>query len=438
MSQESTASAIDAQATLVAEDQKELQTIVVQNHLHADTALSLQQQFAPLFSQARTAIEKSRSIVVTDASQKLEIKMARVCRLELKAIRVAGEKTRKEIKEESLRRSKAIDGFAAILEHLIVTEENRLEEQEKFAERQEAARKAALKEAREKILTEINVDPNLYQLADMTEETFGQLVEGTKLARAAEAERKRKEEAERIEREAKEQAERERIRQENERLKQEALAREAQAKLERELAERELKRLADEKHAAEMKAQQEREAAAAESARQLAEQRRIAEEAAAKERARVAEEQRVASEKAKAEREAVEEGARKEKLRLQAIAEVERQKAETARQAAEEVARKEREESARKLAAMKAEADAAAGREKAAREIAEAEAAANKEAQRRAAAAPDKDKLITYANAIRAIDIPEFATDGAKALAGTIRASRDKFVSWICEKSEGI
>ena len=56
----------------------------------------------------------------------------------------------------------------------------------------------------------------------MSEETFSRLVEGTKLAREAEAARKLKEEAERIEREAKEAKERRRIQLENERLKREA------------------------------------------------------------------------------------------------------------------------------------------------------------------------------------------------------------------------
>lgn len=397
---------IEANATLVAEDEKQLLAVVEQNHLQVDTAESLQKQFAPLFGQARSAIEKSRGIVVTDASQSLAIKMARVCRLELKAIRVAGEKTRREIKEESLRRSKAIDGFAAILNDLIATEETRLEQQEKFAEIQESNRKAALKAEREKVLVGIQVDPNLYQCGEMTEETFQQLVEGTKLARAAEAERNRKEQADRIEREAKEQAERERIRMENERLKKEAADKDAariegerKAAIEREMAEKELRRLADEQRAAVLKAKQEREAAEKETARQLAEQKRISDVAAAKER-------EAAEAKARAERE---EHARKVREMEQAAAEL--------------------------RAKEKAARDEIDARAKAAREAEENRVAEEKETARRAAMAPDKDRLLTYANAIRALEIPTFSTTEGKAIATTLAASRDRFVNWCDEKA---
>lgn len=475
----------DANATMVAEDEKQMLAVVEQNHLQLDTAQNLQKQFAPLFTQARNAIEKSRGITVTDASQTLQIKMARLCRLELKAIRVAGEKTRKEIKEDSLRRSKAIDGFAAILNDLIGAEETRLEQQEKIAEMQEANRKAALRSDREKILTGIQVDPNLYQLGDMTEETFQQLVEGTKLARAAEAERKRKEEAERIEREAKEQAERERIRAENERLKEEAKAKEAarleieqKAAIERELAAKELKRLADEKAATEAKAQQEREAAEAkatadrmaaecETARQLAEQKRIADEAAKTERERAEKEQaevRILAAQMLAEqhrkdeerhakiveeRRVDEETAKQERLRLQAIADAERQKAETARKTAEAKATAEREEHARKVREMEQAAAELRAKEKAARDELEAKAKAAREAEekrvadeketaRKAAMAPDKDKLLSYANTIRSLDIPVFSTPEAQAVGQLVASQRNKFVLWLESRSEAL
>lgn len=452
----------DANATIVADE--ELLAVVEQNHLQAETAQSLQRAFSPFFTQARDVITKSRGIVVTDANQKLEIKMARACRLELKAIRVSGEKARKEIKEESLRRSKAIDGFAAILTDLIGTEESRLEAQEQFAERQEAARKQALKETREKVLVEIQVDPNLYQLAEMSEETFQNLVEGTKLARAAAAERARKDEAERIERERKDAEERERIRLDNERLKAEAAENEKKAAVERAMAEKELRRLADERAAAEKAAQLERERIARETAEREA--------ALAQERARVAREKADAEAKAKAERDAIEAKARADREAAELLARKECEaveaKARAERQAADLAAKKEREALEAKHAEERRVADAKAAeekrkadaelaeqkrlakdqadRERAAREKAEAELraqreadarriASEREAERKAAAAPDRDKLLNYANAIRAIDIPEFTTESAKAIAATIRASRDKFAGWVDEKA---
>lgn len=378
--------------------QQELQVIVQQNALQPETAKSLQASFAPLFQQARDVIDKSRGIVVTDAKQKLEMKMAKACRLELKALRVTGEKTRKELKEESLRKGKAIDGFNAILVHLISTEENRLQAQEDFVERQEEQRRATLKADREKVLLAIQVDPNLYQLADMTEETFQQLVEGTKLARAAEAERRRKEEAERIEREAKEAAERERIRLENERLKKEAEEKEAALKAEREAAAK-AKAEADERTRQAMEAaKREQERIEAENQKKLAEFKRKAKEEAD-----------AAEAKAKAEREEHD-----RKVRELEIA-----------------ARKQK---AADIAAM-------AGLEKkmqALREADERRIAAEKEAARKAAAAPDRDKLINYAHIIKSIELPTLSTPEALSIANVIETSRDKFVDWVLEKAGGL
>lgn len=450
--------------------QPELQVIVQQNALQPDTARSLQASFAPLFNQARGVIEKSRGIVVTDAAQKLEMKMAKACRLELKALRVAGEKTRKELKEESLRKGKAIDGFNAILVDLISSEETRLQAQEDFVERQEEQRRATLKAEREKVLAAIQVDPNLYQLADMTEETFGQLVEGTKLARAAEAERKRKEEAERIERETKEAAERERIRLENERLKKEAEEKEAALKAERErVAKEESDRKAAEQ--AEQKRREQLHAVRRDNMQTFIESgdesqnaqyghltddqyaevqsgafnrrnARLKAEATLKaERQRAAE----AEAKAKAEREAAEKRLADERRAAEEKAATERKRIEAEKKAADEKARIEREESERKFRVL----EEAARKQKAADDAAKAElekklqaqrkaqerqAAAEKEAARKAEAAPDKDKLFTYANEILAVKIPEFSTPEAKAIGELIRASRDKFVFWIEEK----
>lgn len=439
-----------AQTEIVDDTPKELQVIVQQNSLQPATAQSLQSSFAPIFAQARGVIEKSRGIVVTDATQKLEMKMARACRLELKAIRVTGDKLRKELKDESLRVGRAIDGFNAILLHIVETEEKRLQAQEDFVEQQEAQRKAALKSDREKVLAAIQVDPNLYQLGDMSEETFQQLVEGTKLARAAEAQRRRKEEAERIEREAKAAAEQERIRQENERLKKEAaekaeaerLAKERRHDLHctrmailgaeklltngevqdadfvesygtqteeeflsiltrfRERAQ-ENKRLADERAEAQRKLKEAEELAKAERERVEAER-----QAAAKKHA---EEQKIAAEKARKEREAIEAKAKADREAAEAKATAERQARE----------RLEKELAEKNAAEAKRLADIA-------------------EAARKAAAAPDKDRLIAYAYAVQALELPSASTPEATAIANTVKASRDKFVAWILEKAGGL
>ena len=194
---------------VVSDESAQLVAIVQQNALPAPVAQSLQTSFAPLFTEAHKILTQSRGITVTDASQKLEIKLARECRLALRAVRVDGDKVRKQLKEQSLREGKAIDGFQAILLQLTATEEERLDSQEKFAERQEAARKDALRTERTKIAVELGIDPALYLLGEMSAETFDQLVSGTRLARAQAAERAKKDEADRIAKETADLAERE-------------------------------------------------------------------------------------------------------------------------------------------------------------------------------------------------------------------------------------
>ncbi len=250
MNDTDTTPTIDAQVTLVAE----------QNGLQADTTKTLQASFTPLYTKARSVLEKSRLLVVTDASQKFEIKMARECRLALKSIRVDGDKLRKSLKEESLRRGKAIDGFNAILVDMLATEETRLEEQERIVERQEEERKAALKTKREELLKPFGIDLTGFSLGDMSDATFTQLLENTVAAHESKLAAARKAEEERIATENARLKEEARIREENARLKKEAEEREAAAKIEREKAA-----------AAAEQARLEKERIEAETARQLAE-----------------------------------------------------------------------------------------------------------------------------------------------------------------------
>lgn len=398
------------------EADKEVLAVVQQHGLQPDTAKNLTASFAPLFVEARGVLEKSRTIIVTDSSQKLEIKLARECRLALRLIRVNGDKTRKALKEESLRKGKAIDGFYNILLHLTEREETRLDEQEKFVERQEAQRKVALKGDRENALQPYGIDTTFYQLGEMSDEAWAQLLENTRAAHAAKIETQRKAEAERIRIDNERLKEEHRIREENERLRCEAEERERAAKAERERLEREKaaaeeqarkereaaataaaaaeterRRLEAEKLVAEEKARSDKEAAEAESVRQLAEQKRQAEEAA-----------RAAEEKARLEREALEAKARAE------------------RQAAEEIARKEREARERVEAELRGQ-----------REAAERDRLAAEASVRKAALAPDRDKLVAFASALRELRVGDVQSDDAKIVVQELAARVAKLSAWI-------
>ena len=119
----------------------QLQVIVKDSGLDATKADVLLEQFKDYFKIAGEWEERAKAISVTDASQKAEMQMARAGRLFLREKRIAIEKSRKALKEQSIREGKAIDGIANVLKALIVPIEKHLEAQEKFVEikAQEAA-----------------------------------------------------------------------------------------------------------------------------------------------------------------------------------------------------------------------------------------------------------------------------------------------------------
>ena len=363
-----------------------------------EVANNLNRSFAPMFSGARDIIAKSKQIVVTDVGQKLETKLAREYRLALKTLRVEADKARKGLKEESLRRGKAIDGFYNILLDIIAPEETRLEEQEKFAERKEQERKAALKVEREKALQPYGIDASFYALGEMTDEAWTQLLENTRTAHEAKLAAARKAEEERIRIENERLKEEARIREENERLKREAAAREEAARIERE-------RHAAERAEAEAKAKAERERVEAE--------RKAQEEKARAEQERIRAEAEDARKKAEA-------AALKERQRLQAIADEEKKKADAARAAAEEQAKKERE------AREKLEAEA-----RAAKEAAEKKATEEAEAARQASLAPDREKLLSVAAHLRRFELPQVSSDEANVVRSEISSRMGKLGLWI-------
>jgi hypothetical protein len=268
--------------------------------LEPATAQSLREAFEGFFTAADEWRQKALSIQITRPDQFREMKLARETRLALREIRINAEKKRKALKEDSLRKGKAIDGIYNMLAFAVEPLEKHLLEQEQFIQRLEEQRKAKLKEAREAELIPLGVDVSLYQLGEMDDATFGQLLETNRLAFAARQEAARKAEQERIERErieaeerakreAAAAAERERLRIENERLAREKAEAEEKARAERERLEAErraeLERIEKERQAAEAKARAEREAAEAKAAEERAAREKAEAELRAKQEA---------------------------------------------------------------------------------------------------------------------------------------------------------
>lgn len=351
-----------------------IELLVPDKELPPSLLTSIEAGFKDAFAKAETWRQKALAINVTDVSQTADMKMARVARLDLKQIRVDAEKTRKRLKEDSLRFGRAIDGVNNLLLAAIVPLEEHLEAQEKFGERLIAQQKRELGEKRLAEVSPFLVEGQMMPALDvMTEDQFKSFLADSQLLHEARIEAAKKAEADRIAKEAAEAAERERMRLENEKLKKEVAEREAAAKAEREKAEREAMAAAE-------RARKEREAIEA---------------------------------KAKAERDAAEAKARKEREALEARAKAEREAA----------------------AAKIREAEAARAKlEKEAADKRAAEEASKKEAEekaRKAAGAPDKAKLLAFATSIRSLPQPIMASEDGKAAARTLADQVEKFAKWI-------
>ena len=214
--------------------ENQLVKIIQQNGLEQTKADYVLEKFNGFFAMASEWEQKAKAIVVTDASQLTEMKMARECRLFLKGKRVEVEKVRKELKEQSLREGKAIDGIANVLKALIEPIEEQLEKSEKFAEIQEQQRKESRKLKRIELLQPYGTDIDFYDLLNMPDNIFADLLTGQKTAFENKIAEEKRIEEERIAKEKAEAEERERLHLENERLKKKAIEREAAENVERE------------------------------------------------------------------------------------------------------------------------------------------------------------------------------------------------------------
>lgn len=246
--------------------------------LEKDTTQTLRQKFLPFWEQAEKWRDIAEGLVVTDASQTREMKMAREARLALRAIRVEADKTRKALKEDSIRYGKAVQGVYNVIEYLIKPIEEHLQEQENFVLIQEQNRRDALNEERERLIAPylgfVTADLPLTNTpwAELGDR-FDAILAQAQADKKAHDEEQARREAERIAKEKAEAEERERIRKENERLRAE------RAELERKQAE--------ERRKLEEQARKEREEAEKKLAAERAERERLEAEA----RKREAEEQ---------------------------------------------------------------------------------------------------------------------------------------------------
>lgn len=231
----------------------------------SELVTELYPQFQSFLATADEWLVKAKTIKVTDASQLTEMKLAKESRLAIKRVRCQVEERRKALKEDSLQRGRAIDFVATVIKRRLEPVEAYLLEQEEFAAREEAKRRATVQQERMRLLGQF-LDLNLVNgpaLVDMTAEAFGAYLAQSKQAwEQGQAEQRRMREQAENERKVKEQ-EAQRLREENARLRREQQEREQQLAIVRR-NEAELKRRDEEQK---RKAEQEQRAKEAEAKR---------------------------------------------------------------------------------------------------------------------------------------------------------------------------
>lgn len=166
-----------------------------------ENKLILSNSFKEFVSDAIEWGKKAEKIIVTDISQLKEMEEAGIARKALKNIRVSVEHKRKDLKDESLKTGKNIDSVAKFLTNLITPTEEHLERQEKFADAYKAEQKMILTQNRMKLLAEVNVDGTFYNVGEMPEDVFDNLLKNSTLAFNTAKENEEKKEKERIENE---------------------------------------------------------------------------------------------------------------------------------------------------------------------------------------------------------------------------------------------
>jgi hypothetical protein len=181
-------------------DKDVLLEVVTNSGLDKTKSNTLLENFTDYYKIASEWELKSKKIIVNDVTQVEEMKLAREGRLFLKEKRVLIEKTRKTLKESSLREGQAIDSIAKLLTNLIVPIENDLELKEKFKELKEKEEKDKLREERSLLVADymefipINVD-----LADFTDIAFNTVLTGAKAQHEAKLQEQKKIEEEKKE-----------------------------------------------------------------------------------------------------------------------------------------------------------------------------------------------------------------------------------------------
>ena len=135
-----------------------LTQIITESNLEVVESNNIIEKFGDYEFVAKEWESKAKAIVVTDASQKTEMEMAKTARKKFSEMRIEIEKTRKSLKEQSLRKGQAIDAIARFLTSLISPIEDHLRLQEDFLKIQEEKKLAEEKKKIEEQLEKERIE----------------------------------------------------------------------------------------------------------------------------------------------------------------------------------------------------------------------------------------------------------------------------------------
>ena len=239
--------------------------------------------FAPFMIKLKELSDKAAMINKVEPTQS-DAKIARQIRLDLVKNRTATTKQKDTSKQALLAEGNLIQGLHNIVINTSNLIEPELESIEKHAENKEKERKQAIAKERAKQLSPYLQDLAGYDLANMDDNIFSDLLESQRMLHEKRIEDAKREEAERISREAEDLRKRKEMEAENERMKKQIEEAERLAKIEREKAEKELAaaKKEAERVAAELKKKQDDERAEAERLAKIEREKTAAAKKAAK------------------------------------------------------------------------------------------------------------------------------------------------------------
>lgn len=164
--------------------------------LDQSTAVTVKSSFEEFLSQVKEWEQKAYSFEVTSIDQVDQMNEAKTARLALVKIRTSADKRREELKRDSLNYGKAVQECYNLIAGKLKPMEEHLAKQEKFAELEEAKRKAELKQSRlNEVHPWIEFLPSGVDLGELNEDSYDLVKSGmqtkfhNRQAEIAEAER---------------------------------------------------------------------------------------------------------------------------------------------------------------------------------------------------------------------------------------------------------